>query len=220
MKVYSHPPLLKVRNRVGQGLAFCQRCGLKGDLCFCAELPTLHLRTRLSLVVHREELKRPSNTGTLALQCLPNSHLVVRGGGPNDRNPLDLSSLLSDPNYEPVLLFPSPGALVLNHHLAEKLKRPVHLIVPDGNWSQARKLHSRHPELSRIPRWMVERQSSATYFLRKEARENGMSTLEAIALALGFIEGPRTQDELLRVYQRKLHQTLKARGLRVESELL
>jgi hypothetical protein len=48
--------------------------------------------------------------------------------------------------------------------------------------------------------------------MRAETTEAGMATLEAIAHALGIIEGAEIKDELLRFYQRKLEETLKGRG--------
>ncbi len=158
-------------------------------------------------MIHTHELKRPSNTGTLALQVLANSDVRVRGL--HSGTPLDLSDLIL-PEHENLLLYPTEGAEVLSP--ASVFSRPVHLIVPDGNWGQARKVHTRHPELKNLRRVQVQRKQAATHFLRKETREHGMSTLEAIALAFGVLEGPGIGEQLMRVYQLKLQNVLLGRG--------
>ncbi len=72
----------------------------------------------------------------------------VRG---DNREALDLSDLLSD-RYETLLFYPSDEAVDLNADFMKTITKPVQLIVPDGNWRQASKVHYRHPELKEIPR--------------------------------------------------------------------
>ena len=116
-------------------------CDASLTLCMCAELPRLDLRTRISLIIHHRELFRSSNTGLLAHQSLVNSEVRIRG---ESREALDLSDLLS-PCYRTLLFYPSADALELNRELVCRDSRPIQLIVPDGTWRQARKIHSRHP---------------------------------------------------------------------------
>ena len=187
----------------------CPGCGLHRQRCLCALIPHLELRTRVTLVVHAKELKRTTNTGTLALKALSNSSLRVRGEG---RDALDLSPLLGD-DYQPILLYPSADALILNAEFMARQKKPLHLIVPDGNWRQASKVNTRHPELAGIPRVMVHpAEGGRDRHLRRESTPHGMSTLEAIAQALLVIEGPLVGEALLRLYHEKLERTLAGRG--------
>ena len=55
--------------------------------------------------------------------------------------------------------------------------------------------------------------SDPHFFLRKESGEFKMSTLEAIALAMGIIESNTVKDTLMKVYSEKLNRTLIGRGL-------
>jgi len=162
------------------------------------------------LVIHSKELKRTTNTGRLALEALTNSEMRIRG---KERETLDLSSLLS-PAYRTLLFYPSDNAVELNHEFIEGGKLPIQLIVPDGNWRQASKVHYRHQELQDIPRVKISTPNKAQFHLRAENTESGMSTLEAIARALGIIEGPQVQDELMKLYQKKLEETMKGRGVK------
>ena len=51
------------------------------DLCICDLLPQppLETRTRLVIVIHRYEHRKPTNTGRLAAECLARSEVLVRG---------------------------------------------------------------------------------------------------------------------------------------------
>ncbi|HSO40373.1 MAG TPA: DTW domain-containing protein, partial [Labilithrix sp.] len=57
----------------------CWRCRMHSSLCVCALIPKLATRTRLVLVMHRAEDRKPTNTGRLAAEAMPESRVVVRG---------------------------------------------------------------------------------------------------------------------------------------------
>lgn len=182
----------------------CLGCGLHKKLCICEFIPQLNLRTRVCLVIHASELKRTTNTGTLAVKALTNSATYVRG---ELEHPLDLTSILS-PDYHTLLFYPADEAIELNREFIELDSRPIQLIVPDGNWRQASKVHYRHKELKDIPRVMIKTPNHSANHLRAETREEGMATLQAIAEALGIIEGDQAKAVLLELYSKKLEHTL------------
>lgn len=198
--------------RLRKTKAPCAGCGLNLSLCICEFIPRLKLRTRVTLVVHAKELKRTTNTGRLAIASLVNSAIRVRGLG---REGVDLSDLL-DPAYRSVLFYPSEEAVELDSEFVAGLDRPLHLIVPDGNWRQAGKVAVRHPELVGIPRVKITARNTAEHHLRREHTEFGMSTIEAIARALSIVEGAGAVVPLLRLYQEKLRATLRGRGVVLE----
>ena len=175
----------------------------------CAVLPHLELRTKIALVIHHREMERSSNTGLLALRALVNSELRVRG---ESREALDLSDLLS-PQYRTLLFYPCADAVELDRRLVCQDPRPIQLIVPDGTWRQTRKIHSRHPELNDVPRVKISTPNHATFQLRAQSRPEGMATLQAIASALGIIEGDLVAAQLMKLYRARLDRTMMARGL-------
>lgn len=186
----------------------CQECFLHKDRCICSETPHLSLKTKVTLIIHSKELKRTTNTGRLALKSLTNSEMRVRG---LDHSPLDLSDLIS-PEYRTLMFYPSEDAVELNEALIKESSLPIHLIVPDGNWRQASKVHYRHHELAGVQRVKISSPNTAPFHIRAENTESGMATLEAIAHAMGIIEGEIVKATLLQFYQRKLEETLKGRG--------
>lgn len=185
----------------------CQRCGLHRDRCICDQIPLLTLRTRVSLVIHARELKRTTNTGRLLMHALANSSMWVRG---QQDLTLDLSDLLS-PDYEPVLLYPAPDAIEISKFC---VTRPVNLIVPDGNWRQAGKVHLRHRELADIPRVKIDEANPNAQHLRREHFSEGYSTLQAAALALRHLEGEVVYQSLNDLYLAKLNATIQGRPKR------
>lgn len=194
---------------IGKANQRCPVCGASLMLCMCAEVPRLDLRTRVVLVIHHRELSRSSNTGLLAAQSLINSEVRIRG---ESRDTLDLDDLLSA-DYRTLLFYPSADALELDRELVDRDARPVQLIVPDGTWRQARKIHSRHPELRNIPRVKISAPNHGIFQLRAQSRPERMATLQAIACALRIIEGDLIAAQLMKLYHSRVDRTLRARGL-------
>jgi len=172
-------------------------------------LPRIELRTKVCLVIHAKELRRSSNTGRLAIGALVNSEMRIRG---QSGQRLDLGDLLVEP-YRTLLFYPSHDAVELTSAVVAQDPKPIQLIVPDGTWRQASKISYRQRELQNVQRVMISTPNSAAFHLRAQHRQDGMATLQAIAHALGIIEGDLVKAQLMKVYNRKLEQTLRNRGL-------
>jgi DTW domain-containing protein YfiP len=111
------------------------------------------------------------------------------------------------------LFYPSVDAVELDRVLVAQDRTPIQLIVPDGSWRQAGKVQYRHPELKDIPRVKIGAPNLSKFHLRAQHRPEGMATLQAIAHALGVIEGDLVKAQLMKLYDAKLEQRLRARGL-------
>lgn len=155
-------------------------------LCFCAKLPRIATSTRVVLVTHRSEDRKSTNTGRLAIACLENAAAVVRGHLDHRAPELPI-----DDAGEPLLLFPYPDAEPLRAS-----DRPVTLVVPDGTWRQASKVRSRMPALAGVRAVCAPPGPPSRYRLRREAHADRLSTIEAIARALGVLEGDHVQRAL------------------------
>jgi len=133
----------------------------------------------------------------------------VRG---ETREALDLRDLLT-PRYRTFLFYPTADAVELNNELVAQNRMPIQLIVPDGTWRQASKVHSRHHELKDVPRVKISTPDSSKFHLRAQHRPEGMATLQAIAHGLGVIEGDLVKAQLMKLYDAKVERTLIGRGL-------
>lgn len=182
----------------------CDTCHLHVELCLCHTLPTLDLSTQVVLVLHYREARRPTNTGALALAALKRSELVMHG---LPHQPLDLSAH-HDERRRVCLLYPAQDAPVLAPDAAG---RPTTLIVPDGNWGQGRRIARRVAALPFVEPVGLPPGPPTRYRLRDEPKAEGLATMEAIARALGVLEGPVVQRQLEAVFDRYVERALWSR---------
>lgn len=191
-------------SRRSNGALRCPRCHMLGGLCVCALIPSppLAIRTRLVLVLHREEERKPTNTGTLAAACVAGSQVIVRGDQARPEPPLPIA-----PGTRPLLLFPHDDATEL-----VATDTPVTLIVPDGTWRQAAKVRRRVPGLAEVPCVGLPPGPPSRYRLRSEPVAGGLATLEAIARALEILDGAEVRAALERVFRAMVERTLWSRG--------
>ncbi|HEX7702414.1 MAG TPA: DTW domain-containing protein, partial [Kofleriaceae bacterium] len=101
----------------------CPTCSMHETLCICALVPRLETRTRLELIVHCREERKPTNTGQLASRCLQRSNISIVG---DRERPLELAPVTA--HEQAVLLFPADDAVPITHFAASE--RPIVLIVP------------------------------------------------------------------------------------------
>ena len=89
------------------------------------------------------------------------------------------------------------------------------LVVLDGNWAQAKALWWRNAWLTRLRRFVVVPDGPSLYgSLRKEARPDAVSTLEAVALALSALEHDGALREKVLAPFRELIAKARSEGVR------
>lgn len=191
----------------------CGRCWIFKPLCVCGEFVPRETRTRVIIVMHRRELTLATNTARLAALCLSRCEIRVRG---LEDERLSQQGLVPTADVQPVVLFPYEDAEVLDPAWLDRhdvASRPVTLIVPDGNWRQGRKAATREPGLKDLPRVKLAPGPLSRYRLRKEHQPQFVSTFEAIARALGVLEGnPVLREELEAFFEKRVERSLWASG--------
>jgi DTW domain-containing protein YfiP len=193
------------------------RCRLPHALCLCAEVPAVSTSTALLLLLHRDEERKPTNTGQLAARCLTNSRVVVTG---DLQRPLPSPLLPAD--HRVLLLFPADDAVDLRTILDDGDPRPRTLVVPDGTWRQASKARQRIEGLQQATCVTLPPGPPTSYQLRAEPKESGLATLEAIARAFAVLEaerGSEVEAALLRVFRLQVQRTLWMRGALRDDEV-
>jgi len=184
----------------------CTGCWLPTALCLCLELPRIAVRTRVVVVMHRREAITSTNTGRLAARMLEGASVRVRGslrGG--DPTPL--------PEGRRLMLFPAEGTRVLAP--GDGAGDGVVLLVPDGSWAQARRLARRDEAMQGAEPVMLPDPGSTRYGLRRSGGDGRLCTLEAIARALGLLEGPEIEEALDRALDRFVDRARQVRVGRV-----
>ena len=170
----------------------CPRCRMHAGFCFCEHIPRIDLRTRVLLMVHRTEVRKPSATGPLALEVLANSEMRVHGF---PDAPITAQALFV-PDRRVLLVFPKPDAAVLSPAFLSADPRPLTLVFPDGNWGQAARMARRIPGLAQAETAVLPQGSPSNWGLRKQSRSDGLSTFEAIARAVGIAESRSAQAQM------------------------
>jgi DTW domain-containing protein YfiP len=180
--------------------------------CLCASIPRVETRTRVVLLLHRVEDRKTTNTGRLAVACLPNSEVILRGEEGKPTPPF-----VATPGTQPLVLFPHADAVPLERDVATGL--PVTLLVPDGTWRQAAKVRNRVAGLASVPCVSLPRGEASAYRLRSGVHDGGLSTMEAIARALGVLEGPHVERALLDLFRTMVARSLRARGVLASADV-
>ncbi len=186
----------------------CPRCRMHDRLCICEAIPRYELATRLVLVMHRREHKKPTATGPLALAVLPNSELRIHG---HRENPLDFRNL-DVPQRRTLLLYPGLDAPILSRSFLATDPRPITLVTPDGSWSQASHMGRRLPGLEHAEMVRLPDGKETAWGIRRESRPQGLATFEAIARALGIIESLNVQKGMEELFSLMVARTLQTRG--------
>lgn len=185
---------------------------MRKELCLCEEIrlcrARLRLATSVTVIMHHRERHLPTNTARLARLCLESCTVQTRGL-PNTS--LDLTAF-SDESRHQLFLYPAEDAQILSPQYLSRIDKPINLIVPDGSWRQAAKVSRREPALQNIPRVILPQGELSAYHLRREPKAHGLATFEAIARALGIIEGPHVHTQLDHVFKLMVKRTLQSRG--------
>ncbi|MDB4956765.1 MAG: hypothetical protein JWO36_4334 [Myxococcales bacterium] len=175
---------------------------MHATLCICDLVPQLRTRSKLAVLVHYREARKPTNTGQLAARCVEGSTIEIIGEA---ERPLPLVD-----SGQAILLYPADDAVPITNFADQ----PVRLIVPDGSWRQASKMRRRIAGLDALPCVTIESAVTA-YRLRAEPKDGGLATLEAIAAALRVLEGdrgPEIEAAMLAVFRIMVERTLWLRG--------
>ncbi len=186
----------------------CPACRLQGWLCVCALVPHVTARTPLVLVVHVRDLGRTSNTVRLLSLAVRGAAVLCHGATPTPTDP----AAHVPAGHTPLVLFPGHGARPLTPELVASLPAPPALVVPDGNWRQASRMVKRLPLLSAAVKVALPDRAFAGPAVRRNREGHHMSTFEAVAQALGVIEGDAVAGPLFDFYRRATDRLLLVRG--------
>ncbi len=183
----------------------CGRCALPPQWCLCSDVVPRMLSTRVVVLLHRREVHKPTNTARMVPIALRNAEVRVVGL-PAERARLDN---LSPAPALALLLFPSARSVELSRESARELSfgSPITLVVPDGNWRQANKIALHEEALENLPHVRLPAGPESTLRLRANPDPARISTFEAIARALGILEGEAIQRELEHALALKVERT-------------
>jgi DTW domain-containing protein YfiP len=130
--------------------------------------------------MHPKEFKQEkAGTGRLTHLCLAGSEIHM-GIGFDDHDAVQ--TLLRDPDFFPVLLYPGEQAHNLSNgglRIDDLGGRRLLVLLLDATWSGARKMLRLSPSLQRLPRIMFTPTAPSRYVIKQQPQVGCLSTLEA-----------------------------------------
>lgn len=128
----------------------CQNCLLAERFCLCDTIKPQQANSRFCLIMFDTEPLKPSNTGRLIADILPDTHAFLWARTEVDP---ELLAAISDPLRQPYVVFPEayaePERQVINQ-LPISDKPPLFILL-DGTWTEAKRCSVKAPILPGYP---------------------------------------------------------------------
>ena len=189
----------------------CAQCRLAPSHCICALRAVVPTQAGVCLLMADIEPLKPSNTGWLIADVVPDTFAF--GWARTEVDPA-LLALLTDPQWQPYVVF--PGEFVAPERVVTELtaqgprlaagvppsRRPLFILL-DATWAEARKMFRKSPYLDAFPVLSLEPEQVSRYQLRRSRRDDHFCTSEVAALCLdlgGETHAAQTLETYLDVF--------------------
>lgn len=201
---------IQFQNELPQYRTVCRTCSQPNFSCFCKLVKPFDSNISFVILIHPIEAARRIATGRMSHLCLKNSYLIK---GQDYSENETVNQLLSDPDYESVILYPgikSKNISVISESEKKSLFNPnkkLRIFVIDGTWATAKKIVRQSLNLQGLPRICFSSNKESNFRVRKQPRSGCFSTIEAIHYTIellgdqnGFNLSERKHDNLLTVF--------------------
>jgi DTW domain-containing protein YfiP len=181
--------------RGGSTRARCEGCRLVPSHCTCSARPSVPTRAGVCLLMADIEPLKPTNTGWLIADVVPDTFAF--GWARTEVDPA-LLALLGDPQWQPYVVFPGEYAalerVVQEVHVLQG-RRPLFILL-DATWNEARKMFRKSPYLDGFPVLSLQPEQVSRYVLRRSRRDDHFCTSEVAALCLDLAGEARAAQAL------------------------
>ena len=165
----------------GKSVRRCSACLLAEPVCICAWAAARHSAVDFVLLLHRDEVFKPTNTGRLIADILPANTLAFEWS--RTEPAAELLALLADPERYPAIVFPAEegGDRQVHTAVPDLHGKRLTLILLDGTWRQASRMFRSSTWLAGIPALTFTEPQVGRYTVRKKIRDGQLATAEAAA---------------------------------------
>lgn len=174
----------------------CPGCRLVPSHCLCSARPEVSCLSGVCLLMADIEPLKPSNTGWLIADVVPDTFAF--GWARTEVDPA-LLALLADPQWQPLVVFPgefvAPGRRVSGVPVDGTGKRPLFILL-DATWPEARKMFRKSPYLNDLPVLSLNPEQVSRYVLRRSRRQDHFCTSEVAAMCLDLAGEPQAAQTL------------------------
>jgi len=182
----------------------CLKCQRPINACICTFICNINNKTSVLVLQHPSEVKQSKGTVALLQRSLNSCQVIV---GENFSENTELNKLLI--THHALLLYPSEQAQYIRRVIKDlnvvpspiNQPKPTLLIIIDGTWKKAYRMFMLSRNLLTLtqvylPDYLA---NNGQYLIRKVAKKNALSSLEATCYALALLEGEldgELEDEL------------------------
>jgi len=184
--------------------ALCPNCQRPDKACICAFTADTANDIHVVVLQHPSEVSQTKGTITLLAKSLRSCQVVIGENFSEDKCFLQVMS-----HYHPVLLYPGEHAKTLNNEGIAQLTnasnkplavkdKPICLVVLDGTWKKAYRMFMLSDNLQQLPQVCLPDYlaNAGQYHIRKVAKKNALSSLEASCYALALLENSCDTSEV------------------------
>lgn len=174
--------------------SLCLHCQRPATACICAFISKTNNKTSVLVLQHPSEVKQSKGTVALLQRSLTDCQVLI---GEDFTENVELIDSLSQ--HQALLLYPGENAQDLpilakeieNKDSKKNNSKPLLLIILDGTWKKAYRMYMLSKNLHLLPQVCLPDflANNGQYLIRKVAKKNALSSLEATCYALALIEG-------------------------------
>lgn len=173
-------------NARGGKMDRCERCLIAKHYCICDGVAPAKSAVAVCLLMYHNESFKPSNTGRLIAEMIPDNHAFRWDRTAPDA---ELLALLNDPHYQPMVVFPATDVEDVSRVITDvhrlPNKRPLFIFL-DGTWREAKKMIRKSPYLDALPVLSITADKLSDYRLRVAPHAHQLGTAEVAIMVLAL----------------------------------
>ncbi|WP_394186592.1 tRNA-uridine aminocarboxypropyltransferase [Pseudoalteromonas tetraodonis] len=172
-------------NARGGKMDRCEQCLIAKHYCICEGAEYASCNAAVCLLMYHNESFKPSNTGRLIAEIVPDNYAFRW-----DRTSPDpaLLALLNNDKYQPFVIFPAEDVetdRVVTQVEPVAGKTPLFIFL-DGTWREAKKMVRKSPYLDNLPVLSITAQKLSDYRLRVAPHAHQLGTAEVAIMVLAL----------------------------------
>ncbi|MCK8127923.1 DTW domain-containing protein [Pseudoalteromonas sp. S1610] len=172
-------------NARGGKMDRCEQCLIAKHYCICEGAEYASCSAAVCLLMYHNESFKPSNTGRLIAEIVPDNHAFRW-----DRTSPDpaLLALLNNDKYQPFVIFPAEDVetdRVVTQVETHAGKQPLFIFL-DGTWREAKKMIRKSPYLDNLPVLSITSEKLSDYRLRVAPHAHQLGTAEVAIMVLAL----------------------------------
>ena len=203
------------RSVVRAGAVRCHSCRLAPRWCVCRALPQATTAIQVDVLMHPQEQCKPSSTGKLIERAVQGARCQLYQRGSHQHGGPSAPSLAALQAPELWILHPLGEPLESIQSVIDS-STPLHVLLLDGNWSQAGEMLRTVESMGRCVR--LRAAGPSRYWLRDQREPSHISTAEALLGVFNAVGDTAAEVQFRLHFELHVYASLRARGRRQLAE--